>query len=122
MPLSRAPKCPTCGTKSGVRKIIYGMPDSMPDESKYAIGGCCIALDGTDPLWTCTTCDEQWGFAMPETVIDTPQGKMSWHGELNEHTAITLPNGRVVSFYSIISMTNGACFEWFHTGLKEDNR
>ena len=61
MPLSRAPKCATCGTNVGVRKILYGMPSRMPDETKYALGGCCASPDGLDPIWRCLTCDLEWG-------------------------------------------------------------
>jgi hypothetical protein len=32
--------CPLCKGSNGVRKIIWGMPASEPDESKYYVGGC----------------------------------------------------------------------------------
>jgi hypothetical protein len=69
MPLSSAPKCPKCGSRAGVRKIQYGMPAEMPDESKYAVGGCCVSMDGSDPVWTCIDCNESWGGA-PRLRLD----------------------------------------------------
>jgi len=50
-------KCPGCGSTSGLRKIIYGMPDGPVDESKYLIGGCCIS--GIDPTHECIECGHQ---------------------------------------------------------------
>ncbi len=32
--------CPVCKDRKGIREIIWGMPDSEPDESKYYLGGC----------------------------------------------------------------------------------
>ena len=54
-------KCPACKSKTGLRKISYGMP--MPplvpngpliDESKYVLGGCCIS--DNDPTIKCIEC------------------------------------------------------------------
>ncbi len=50
-------KCPGCGSTTGLRKYIYGMPDGPVDESKYLIGGCCIT--GNDPTHECVECGHQ---------------------------------------------------------------
>ena len=46
--------CPTCDSSTGLREIIYGMPDGPVDEGKYAIGGCCVSDD--DPTLKCIEC------------------------------------------------------------------
>jgi len=46
--------CPQCFSKSGLREIIYGLPDGPVDEKKYALGGCCIS--GNDPTVKCIEC------------------------------------------------------------------
>jgi hypothetical protein len=41
-----------------LREIVYGMPDPEHfDFQKYAVGGCCINGDGTDPDIRCRSCD-----------------------------------------------------------------
>jgi hypothetical protein len=41
-----------------LRKIVYGMPDPEEfDFVKYAVGGCCINGDGSDPDIQCRACD-----------------------------------------------------------------
>ena len=50
--------CPECGQIGTLRKIVYGMPD--PDEfdfEKYAVGGCCMNGDGSDPDLRCKSCE-----------------------------------------------------------------
>lgn len=50
--------CPECGEVGTLRKIIYGMPDPESfDFEKYAVGGCCISGDGSDPDVQCKSCD-----------------------------------------------------------------
>lgn len=50
--------CPSCGQIGTLRKVIYGMPDLETfDFEKYAVGGCCMAGDGTDPEVSCRECD-----------------------------------------------------------------
>jgi hypothetical protein len=50
--------CPECGQAGALRKIIYGMPDPESfDFEKYAVGGCCINGDGSDPDIRCSACD-----------------------------------------------------------------
>ena len=50
--------CPECGQIGTLRKIIYGMPDPEHfDFEKYAVGGCCINGDGSDPDVNCRACD-----------------------------------------------------------------
>ena len=50
--------CPECGEIGSLREIIYGMPDPEHfDFEKYAVGGCCISGDGTDPDMRCRECD-----------------------------------------------------------------
>ncbi len=46
--------CPTCKSSSGLRKIIYGMPDGPVDEEIYTIGGCCVS--DNDPTLKCVDC------------------------------------------------------------------
>jgi hypothetical protein len=50
--------CPECGQISTLRKIIYGMPDpEFFDFEKYAVGGCCVEGDGSDPDIQCKACE-----------------------------------------------------------------
>jgi hypothetical protein len=50
--------CPECGQIGTLRKIIYGMPDpDRFDFEKYAVGGCCMNGDGSDPDVSCRECD-----------------------------------------------------------------
>ena len=50
--------CPECGQMGTLRKILYGMPDPDTfDFEKYAVGGCCLNGDGTDPDVACKECD-----------------------------------------------------------------
>ena len=50
--------CPGCSEIGTLRKIIYGMPDPESfDFEKYAVGGCCINGDGSDPDISCRACD-----------------------------------------------------------------
>lgn len=90
------------------------MPSEMPDESKYAIGGCCLNPDGIDPEWTCVNCGLERNL---EAVVETPVGRISWCGILDGATMLTMPNGTKTRFYSLISMANSACLEWFHRSL-----
>ncbi len=46
--------CPTCNSSSGLREIIYGMPDGPVDEEIYVIGGCCVS--DNDPTLKCVNC------------------------------------------------------------------
>ena len=46
--------CPTCNSSSGLREIIYGLPDGPVDEEMYAIGGCCVS--DNDPTLKCVDC------------------------------------------------------------------
>ncbi len=50
--------CPGCSEIGTLRKIIYGMPDPETfDFEKYAVVGCCMNGDGTDPDVSCRACD-----------------------------------------------------------------
>lgn len=50
--------CPGCQKMGTIRKIIYGMPDPEEfDFEKYAVGGCCISGDGSDPDIRCRECE-----------------------------------------------------------------
>ena len=50
--------CHSCGQTGTLREIVYGMPDPEHfDFEKYAVGGCCISGDGTDPDVRCRECD-----------------------------------------------------------------
>ena len=46
--------CPQCSSKSGLREILYGLPDGPVDQEQYAIGGCCIS--DNDPTIKCIEC------------------------------------------------------------------
>jgi len=46
--------CPDCGGQSGLREILYGLPDGPPDPKLFRLGGCCISED--DPNLTCVSC------------------------------------------------------------------
>ena len=49
--------CPECGQVGTLRKILYGMPDPETfDFEKYAVGGCCMNGDGSDPDVACGAC------------------------------------------------------------------
>ena len=40
-----------------LRTILYGMPDPETfDFEKYAVGGCCVEGDGSDPDLQCKAC------------------------------------------------------------------
>ena len=47
--------CPACKSKTGLREILYGLPDGPVDDRKYAIGGCCIS--DNDPTVKCIECE-----------------------------------------------------------------
>jgi hypothetical protein len=50
--------CPGCSEIGTLRKIIYGMPDPEHfDFEKYAVGGCCMNGDGSDPDLRCKSCE-----------------------------------------------------------------
>lgn len=70
------PACPACGRTDNVRWIVYGMPAGMPDPELYAIGGCCIQADGTDPQWRCLLCHLEWTKGWDEPLPDTAQGNV----------------------------------------------
>ena len=46
--------CPDCGGESGLREILYGLPDGPPDSKLYRLGGCCVNEEG--PNLTCVSC------------------------------------------------------------------
>ena len=46
--------CPKCNTQNGIREIIYGLPIEPIDETKYAIGGCCVTE--FNPTHVCVFC------------------------------------------------------------------
>ena len=50
-------ECPSCGEAGTLQKILYGMPDPETfDFEKYAVGGCCLSGDGSDPDLACKAC------------------------------------------------------------------
>ncbi len=50
--------CPHCAAIGTMRQILYGMPDpEIFDFEKYAVGGCCINGDGSDPDIQCRSCE-----------------------------------------------------------------
>lgn len=46
--------CPSCESESGLREILYGMPEFPVDETKYYVGGCTIIPNS--PNWLCLEC------------------------------------------------------------------
>ena len=49
-----ATSCPSCGLKGGLKRILFGMPDSDFDFEKYIVGGCCVT--DRDPEIGCVGC------------------------------------------------------------------
>lgn len=49
---------------------------------------------------------------MLSNSVETPMGTFSWTGNLTDKTLVTTPTGEKVSFYSIVSMTNGEALSW----------
>ena len=50
--------CPDCEHVGTLRRIVYGMPDPETfDFENFAVGGCCINGDGSDPDIRCRECD-----------------------------------------------------------------
>jgi len=47
-------QCPKCGSASGLREIIYGLPIQPFDDELYETGGCCISEK--DPTLMCRDC------------------------------------------------------------------
>jgi hypothetical protein len=57
-PLIKLLRCPDCGQLGSLRKIVYGMPDPERfDFERYAVGGCCMNGDGSDPDISCRECE-----------------------------------------------------------------
>lgn len=48
-------------------------------------------------------------------TVDTPWGKISYSGKLDEKTMLTMPDGGKIPFYSLISHTQGDCLPYFVT-------
>ena len=42
----RLPICENCGSETGIRRILWGLPSSEPDFDEYVIGGC---MPGENP-------------------------------------------------------------------------
>jgi hypothetical protein len=53
-------KCPECGSLSGPREIIYGLPIQPFDDELYETGGCCIPAK--IPTRLCRECGWQGEF------------------------------------------------------------
>jgi hypothetical protein len=58
-------KCGNCGSRTGLREIIYGLPEGPLDESKYIIGGCLVG--DQDPTHECVECGWQ---RIPKKKLD----------------------------------------------------
>ena len=52
--------CPKCKSKSGIRKVMYGLPSGSIDEQKYVLGGCCVS--DNDPTRKCIECGWEWEY------------------------------------------------------------
>jgi len=62
--------CPGCSEIGTLRKIIYGMPDPETfNFKKYAVGGCCMNGDGSDPDLSCRECGWE---GMRDSVVTAP--------------------------------------------------
>ena len=46
--------CPVCKEEKGIREIIWGIPISEPDETKFYLGGC-VSQDFS-VKWKCIDC------------------------------------------------------------------
>lgn len=82
--------CPKCDSKSGVREILYGLPDGPLDESKFASGGCCISEN--DPTIRCIEC--------------------GWEGEYRDNTLFHDRSIRVAKLKPIAGMTDAEVDEY----------
>jgi hypothetical protein len=61
--------CPSCGQIGVLRKIVYGMPDPESfDFEKFAVGGCCVEGDGTDPDVQCRECEWE---GLRDSLVDS---------------------------------------------------
>lgn len=50
--------CPGCSAVGTLRTIMYGMPDPETfNFEKFAVGGCCMNGDGSDPEVKCRVCE-----------------------------------------------------------------
>ena len=58
---------------------------------------------------------EEVTLAQSKVIVETPYGEISYSGELNEQTLMTMPNGFEIPFYSLVSHTNGECLSYFIT-------
>jgi hypothetical protein len=48
-----------------------------------------------------------------KVTVDTPWGEISYSGELDESTLLTMPDKKQIPFYSLISHTQGDCLPYF---------
>ena len=60
--------CPECQESSGIREVIFGLPESALDESLFAIGGCCIS--DKDPTVVCRNCGWEGEFVNNIEILD----------------------------------------------------
>jgi hypothetical protein len=58
-------KCPECEQVGSLKEIIYGMPGEGFDFARYAVGGCCLSGDGTDPNVSCSLCEWEGTLELP---------------------------------------------------------
>jgi len=56
--------CPSCGTNSSLREILYGLPYGPPDPKIYVLGGCCV--EEGDPEVACGNCGWEGSFGEVE--------------------------------------------------------
>jgi len=52
--------CPECHGSRSIREVIYGLPESPLDETRFATGGCCISEK--DPTELCLNCGWEGAF------------------------------------------------------------
>ena len=60
--------CPECHESGSIREVIYGMPESPLDESRYATGGCCISEK--DPTVICINCGWEGDFVNNIALVE----------------------------------------------------
>lgn len=87
--------------------------EETPEERAQRLERISDILFGSAKM---TTADgKTWGDLQHESgrsSCETPLGQVTWEGVLTETTPITMPDGRTIPFYSLISHTNGECLRW----------
>ena len=71
--IEKLPICENCGSPTGIRKILWGLPSEEPESNEYVLGGC---MPGENPAsLRCLECE--WENDQPRWkrfVSDSPDG------------------------------------------------